>query len=44
MKKINISYLLDLLKIKKGLGFNHHREKKIDMYIKELKEVENAKR
>jgi len=44
MKKINISYLLDLLRIKKNLGHNHYREKTIDMYIKELKEVENAKR
>ena len=36
MKKINISYLLDLLKIKKGLGFNHYREEAIDTCIKEL--------
>jgi len=36
MKKINIGYLLDLLKIKKGLGFNHHRGEAIDVCIKEL--------
>ena len=36
MKKINSGYLLDLLKIKKGLGFNHHRGEAIDVCIKEL--------